>query len=147
MILFYRIWWGWICFCIFFLVLKWNLVDHSDNVINENVDHVYWTKDSLVLQFTKSKSDQFGKNVDKLFHVCYKPNNPITCPVLYLYWYKFSNPCILMGGDKSMVNKWISQWYSHTRETRTFSWGWINISWERTVPEIHVCVSQFTWIS
>ena len=76
-------------------------VYHSDNVINENVDHIYWTKDSLVLQFTKSKSDQFGKNVDKLFHVCYATNNPTKFLVLYLGLYIFSDTYVLIGGAKN----------------------------------------------
>ena len=76
-------------------------VYHSDNVINENVDHIYWTKDSLVLQFTKSKSDPFGGNVDKLFHVCSTNNNPTTFLVLYLGLYIFSDTCVLIGGAKN----------------------------------------------
>ena len=44
--------------------------------------------------FAKSKTDQAGRNKDQVWHVYAIPNNPITCPVLALACYIFSNPGI-----------------------------------------------------
>ncbi len=41
------------------------------------------------------KTDQTGKNANLIWHVYATPHNPITCPILALAQYLFSNPGIL----------------------------------------------------
>ena len=57
-------------------------MDSSKNIVNAIVDHIYWTNDSLVFKFLKSKIDRFVKNVDKCWHVYATLNNPTTFLVL-----------------------------------------------------------------
>ena len=66
----------------------------------------------VFFQFEKSKSDQFGKNGDKLWYVSAIPKNSTTFTVLYLYRCIVSKPGVLVGvvtnnggGMKSKSNK------------------------------------------
>ena len=81
-----------------FLVLEWNLMARSENVVDCHVSHIYWSNDSLVFHFAKTKSDQTGKNTDQVWHVYATPENPCTCPILALACYLFSNPGVLTDG-------------------------------------------------
>ena len=49
-----------------FLVLEWNLMAGSENVVDNYVENVYFDNDCLVFQFEKNKYDQTGKNSDQL---------------------------------------------------------------------------------
>ena len=84
-----------VSFCALFLVLKWNLMARSENVVDCHVSHIYWSNDSLVFHFAKNKLDQTGKNTDQVWHVYATPDNPCTCPILALACYLFSNPGVL----------------------------------------------------
>lgn len=64
----------------------------SESVVFANFFHVTWEDDCLVFRFAKSKTDQTGRNRDRLWHVYATPNNPATCPILALATYIFANP-------------------------------------------------------
>ena len=81
-----------------FLVLEWNLMARSQNVVDSHVENVYFDNDCLVFQFGKTKCDQTGKNADQLWHVYANPHNPAVCPVLSLSRYLFANPGVLIDG-------------------------------------------------
>ena len=81
-----------------FLVLEWNLMARSQNVVDSHVENVYFDNDCLVFQFGKTKCDQTGKNADQLWHVYANPHNPAICPVLSLSRYLFANPGVLIDG-------------------------------------------------
>jgi hypothetical protein len=81
-----------------FLVLEWNLMARSENVVDSHVENVYFENDCLVFQFAKTKCDQTGKNADQLWHEYATPNNPTTCPVLSLSCYLFANPGVMIEG-------------------------------------------------
>jgi hypothetical protein len=81
-----------------FLVLEWNLMARSENVVDSHVENIYFDNDCLVFQFAKTKCDQTGKNADQLWHVYATPNNPVTCPVLALARYLFANPGVMIDG-------------------------------------------------
>ena len=81
-----------------FLVLEWNLMARSQNVVDSHVENVYFDNDCLVFQFGKTKCDQTGKNSDQLWHVYANPHNPAICPVLSLARYLFANPGVLIDG-------------------------------------------------
>ena len=78
-----------------FLTLEWNLMLRSENVVDCHAENIVWNDDSLGFTFPKSKTDQTGKNADSIWHVYATPHNPITCPILALARYLFSNPGIL----------------------------------------------------
>ena len=44
-------------------------MDWSEVFVDANVDHIYWTSNSIVFQFSKSTSGQFGNNLDTFWHV------------------------------------------------------------------------------
>jgi hypothetical protein len=79
-----------------FLVLEWNLMARSKNVVDSHMENVYFKNDCLVFQFAKTKCDQTGKNADQLWHAYVTPNNPTTCPVLSRYL--FANPGVMIEG-------------------------------------------------
>ena len=44
-----------------FFLLDWNLMKRAENCEGCKIDHIYWSADSLVFEFAKSKGDQDGK--------------------------------------------------------------------------------------
>ena len=58
-----------------FLVIEWNLMARSDNVIYTHIHHMKWIDDALVFYFKKSKGDQEGVNENKPWHVVYDTIN------------------------------------------------------------------------
>ena len=84
-----------------FLTLEWNLMARSENVVEASFINVFWSYDSLIFLFPKSKCDQTGRNSDQLWHVYANPQNPKVCPVLALAKYIFSFSGIIgaIGGD------------------------------------------------
>ncbi len=82
-------------FAHYFLMLEWNLMSRSENVVDCHAKNIILTDDSLGFTFPKSKTDQTGKNADSIWHVYATPHNPITCPILALGGYFFSNQGIL----------------------------------------------------
>ena len=75
-----------------FLVLEWNLMSRSDNIVHAHLFHITWEDDCLAFRFAKSKTDQTGRNSDQVWHVYATPDKPATCPVLALATYLFANP-------------------------------------------------------
>ena len=75
-----------------FLVLEWNLMSRSDNIVHAHLFHITWEDDCLAFRFAKSKTDQTGRNSDQVWHVYATPDKPATCPVLGLATYVFANP-------------------------------------------------------
>ena len=75
-----------------FLVLEWNLMSRSDNIVHAHLFHITWEDDCLAFRFAKSKTDQTGRNSDQVWHVYATPDKPATCPVLALATYVFANP-------------------------------------------------------
>ena len=75
-----------------FLVLEWNLMSRSDNIVHAHLFHIAWEDDCLAFRFAKSKTDQTGRNSDQVWHVYATPDKPATCPVLALATYVFANP-------------------------------------------------------
>jgi hypothetical protein len=82
-----------------FLILEWNLMARSENVVHAHILHVEWSADCLVFRFVKSKGDQTGRNSDQEWHVYANPHNPEICAVLALACYLFSNPGIFSAAD------------------------------------------------
>lgn len=82
----------------FFLVLEWNLMARSENVVDSHVETACFDNDCLVFHFAKTKCDQTGKNSDQLWHLYATPNNPSTCQVLSLSHYLFPNPGVMLDG-------------------------------------------------
>ena len=82
-----------------FLILEWNLMARSENVVHAHILHVEWIADCLVFRFVKSKGDQTGRNSDQEWHVYANPHNPEICAVLALACYIFSNPGIFSAAD------------------------------------------------
>ena len=74
------------------LVLGWNLMSKSDNIVHAHLFHITWEDNCLVFRFAKSKTDQTGRNSDQVWHVYATPDKPATCPVLALATYVFANP-------------------------------------------------------
>jgi len=75
-----------------FLVLEWNLMSRSDNIVHAHLFHIAWEDDCLAFCFAKSKTDQTGRNSNQVWHVYATPDKPATCPVLALATYVFANP-------------------------------------------------------
>ncbi len=65
-----------------FLMLKWNSMSRSENVVDCHTENIVWNDDALGFAFPKSKTDQTSKNADSILHAT--PHNPITCPILAL---------------------------------------------------------------
>ncbi len=78
-----------------FLTLEWNLMSRLENVVDCHAENIIWTDDLLGFTFPKSKTNQTSKNADSIWHEYATPHNPITCPILALGGYLFSNPGIL----------------------------------------------------
>jgi len=74
------------------LVLEWNLMSRSDNIVHAHLFHITWEDDCLAFHFAKSKMDQTGRNSNQVWHVYATPDKPATCPVLALATYVFANP-------------------------------------------------------
>ena len=49
-----------------FLVLEWNLMSRSDNIVHAHLFHVTWGDNCLAFHFAKSKTDQTGRNSDQV---------------------------------------------------------------------------------
>ncbi len=56
---------------------------------------IIWLEDSFGFYIPKSKTNQFGKRGDAVWHVYTPPGNPAVCPILALDCYLFSFPGIL----------------------------------------------------
>ena len=88
-----------------FLILEWNLMARSENVMDAHILHVHWEDDCLVFRFVKSKGDQIGRNRDQEWHVYANPHNPAICPVLALACYIFSNPGVFSVSEDEINNE------------------------------------------
>jgi len=57
-----------------FLVLEWNLMSRSDNIVQAHLFHITWEDDCKAFRFAKSKTDQMGRNSDQVWHVYATPD-------------------------------------------------------------------------
>jgi hypothetical protein len=87
-------------FALLFLVLEWNLIARSDNIVNLAIGDLEWSDDSLIIYLKKSKTDQEGVDSLTPFHVYFNPTEPSICPGVALGMYLFSNPGIIMNNKK-----------------------------------------------
>ena len=69
-----------------FFLIDWNLMKGAENCEGCKIDHIYWSADSLVFEFAKSKGDQDGKNFGP-WHCYSNPESPHLCIVLALAKY------------------------------------------------------------
>ena len=49
-----------------FLILEWNLMERSENVVDSYVENRYFECGCLFFKFAKTKCDQTGNNYDQL---------------------------------------------------------------------------------
>ena len=75
-----------------FIVLCWNLMCRSTNVLSIDFSHIQWVEDALCIYFTHTKTDQFGDRPKDPRHIYPNPDKPEICPVLSLglFWLTFS---------------------------------------------------------
>ena len=52
-----------------FLLLEWNLIARSDNIVHLHVNDFEWKSDSLLIYLKQSKHDQEGQNGKTPFHI------------------------------------------------------------------------------
>ncbi len=95
-----------------FLVLQWNLMARSENVADCHAENITWHDDALCFNFPKTKCDQKGKRSDALWHVYATPNNPVTCPILSLARFLFSNPGTLSKHHRKAATSVSANGYS-----------------------------------
>ena len=88
-----------------FLVIEWNLMARSDNVIYTHINHMKRIDDALVFYFKKSKGDQEGVNENEPWHVYANPSQPFICPILAMTRYVACNPQVLAGDCKIFESK------------------------------------------
>jgi hypothetical protein len=71
-----------------FLLLAWNLMCRSSNIVNICLHHMEWHEDALVVYFASQKNDQLGERSRNPRHVYANPKKPELCPILALglYW-------------------------------------------------------------
>lgn len=82
-------------FALTFLLLEWNLMARSDNIVNLHVNDLEWDDDALLIYMKKSKTDQEGKNGKVPFHVYFNTEVPFLNVGLALGLYLLTNPGIL----------------------------------------------------
>ena len=104
-----------------FLVLEWNLMARSDNIVHTTISHMEWQNDSLVFYFAKSKGDQEGVMENEPWHVYANPGNPFICPILALSRYCCCNPSVLAGECKLFESSDPYQRYSKAFERILFA--------------------------
>jgi hypothetical protein len=89
-----------ICLHLFFLILEWNLIVRSDNIVNLAIGDLEWSDDCLIVFLKKSKTDQEGVDALTPFHVYFNPTDPSICPGVALGMYLFSNLGIIINNKK-----------------------------------------------
>ena len=85
----------------------------AENCVDAKIIHITFKNDSLVLQFSKSKGQQNGKDHVGHWHVYAKPREPHPCPVLALARYLFTYPELLVHKNPLFQGK--SQYNRHSR--------------------------------
>eukprot|EP01031_Cornospumella_fuschlensis_P037496 gene37496-45536_t len=90
-----------------FTVLAWNLFARACSVSDLRFNHLSMESDSIVVDFSKTKSDQVGEKTTPK-HIYANPQKPHICPFLALALHVFStasvSPAQLGGGDAAAVN-------------------------------------------
>ncbi len=76
----------------FFIILSWNLLSRSSNIVNLHWNHFQWVEDSMAIIFSHAKNDQCGNNSKVPRHVYANPKCPAICPVLSLGLYLLTFP-------------------------------------------------------
>lgn len=75
-----------------FYVLDCCLMKRAENCVHMKLNHIYFTDDSLVFEFAKSKGYQKGESHVGPWHVYANPQKPWLCPVLSLSRYIICYP-------------------------------------------------------
>ena len=66
-----------------YLVLSWNLMARSSNIVGLLWNNIRWTEDCISVVYEKSKTNQKGtKKTER--HIYANPKNPSICPILAL---------------------------------------------------------------
>ena len=78
-----------------FLLLEWNLIARSDNIVHLHVNDFKWESDSLLIFLKRSKHDQEGQHGRTPFHIFFNSENPYLNIGLSLGMYFFSHPGVL----------------------------------------------------
>ena len=70
-----------------FMILSWNLMARSSNVVHIAFEHIEWREDALCIYFAQMKNDQMGEKTRDPRHVYANPIIPHICPILALALY------------------------------------------------------------
>ena len=101
-----------------FFLLDWNLTKRAENCEGCKIDHIYWSADSLVFEFAKSKGDQDGKFVGP-WHCYSNPESPHLCVVLALANYCLTYQEVLIRG--APLFEGMSQYDRYAKAFRVFT--------------------------
>lgn len=86
------------------MVLQWNTCSRSVNTASIHVSHLSWAADSLLVHFSRSKTDRGGTKPKHKAHIFANPVNPAICSLLnlalYLIEHGESNDEFLFPGGK-----------------------------------------------
>ena len=77
-----------------FMILCWNLMCRSSNVIKVCFAHMEWRDDALCIYFNQTKSDQEGEKPKNPRHVYANPITPAVCPILSIALYMLCFPIL-----------------------------------------------------
>ena len=89
----------------------------AENCEGCKIDHIYWSADSLVFEFAKSKGDQDGKFVGP-WHCYSNPESPHLCVVLALAKYCLTYQEVLIRG--APLFEGMSQYDRYAKAFRAF---------------------------
>jgi hypothetical protein len=78
-----------------FILLEWNLMARSDNIVNLHVNDLSWTDDSLNAKMKKSKTDQEGNNAKVAHHMYFNSADPFLNIGIALGIYFFLNGTLI----------------------------------------------------
>ena len=81
---------GWV-----FLLLEWNLMARSDNIVQLHMNDLMWKDDAMIMYMKKTKTDQLGDNRKVPHHVFFNSVDPYLNVGLALGMYLLTNPKIL----------------------------------------------------
>jgi hypothetical protein len=99
-----------------FMLLCWNLMCRSINVVKVCLNHIEWIEDSLCIYFAHQKCDQAGERPKDPRHIYANPIMPEICPVLSLGIYLLCFPPA--NADQKPLFPGSSQ-YDHYRKVFT----------------------------
>ena len=105
------------------ITLEWSLMARADNMVRSHINHIEWRDDSLVIFFSKSKTNQDGLDKNVPWHIHSNPNEPAICPVHALGIYLFTNPHLLSAESKLFPGELQYKHYSTILMNRIEEWS------------------------